>query len=73
MKKIKIAFIGAGNTMNEYLKVVKKGSDVPVELSGIFSRTKRFLAFTYNNDMAIVVPKYKKKISPIKARKQGLI
>jgi predicted dehydrogenase len=40
MKKIKIAFIGAGNTMNEHLKVAKKGSDVPVELSGIFSRTK---------------------------------
>lgn len=40
MKKIKIAFIGAGNTMDQHLKVVKKGSDLSVELSGIFSRTR---------------------------------
>ena len=40
MKKIKAAFIGAGNTMNEHLKVIKNSSKNLIEFNGIFSRTR---------------------------------
>ena len=39
IKKIKIAVVGAGYMVNEHLKVLSKFKNV--ELSGIFSRTKK--------------------------------
>ena len=39
VKKIKIAVVGAGYMANEHLKVLSKFKNV--ELSGIFSRTKK--------------------------------
>ena len=39
MKKIKIAFIGAGLTMEQHLKVINSYKNKGIELSGIYSRT----------------------------------
>ena len=45
-KKIKIVVVGAGYMVNEHLKVLSKFKNV--ELSGIFSRTKKGFSIKKN-------------------------